>query len=112
MKKTREYYTDLVDLEYTNGRVLTRGEEDSVCKHGVPENVISTQEGLIAVEDIDAEEFLKKSNFLMIRRLMEISKELHTIKLCLLFLSILAGIAVAASTLSLILTAILSTTGA
>lgn len=43
---------------------------------------------------MNAEEFLKKSNFLLIQSLLKMSQELHTMKVCLLFLSILAGITV------------------
>lgn len=93
MKKTREYYKELLDLGYVKGQGLTleqiRQYRQGVLPPGVtPENIVQRDTADIYVPDIDAEEFMKKSNFLTIRNL-------RAIKRCLIFIVVLLAIGIA-----------------
>lgn len=92
MKKTREYYKELLDLGYVKGQELTpeqvRQYKQGMLPPGVtPENIVNwpTYERYTYCPDIDAEEFMKKSQLLTIRHL-------RTIKKCLVFIVVLIAI--------------------
>lgn len=92
MKKTREYYKELLDLGYVKGQELTpeqmRQYRQGILPPGVtPGNIVQwgTTDIYKYVPDIDGEEFMKKSQFLMIRHL-------RTIKNCLVFIVVLIAI--------------------
>ena len=95
MKRTREYYKGLLDLGYTKGKRLSKEEKQLFFRQremgAVPNNIVFGDDAsgeLFEVEDIDAEEFMKKSSFLMIRHL-------RAIKRCLIFIVVLFAIGIA-----------------
>lgn len=100
MKKTREYYKELLDLGYVEGQELTpeqvRQYEQGILPPGVrPENIVNwpTYEYYTYCPDIDSEEFMKKSQFITIRHL-------RTIKKCLVFIVVLIAINLGASVIA------------
>ena len=89
MKKTKEYYQELLDLDFVKGEKLTKAEEDhhrASLKAGisVDNNIVEYR---INDEDINAETLKEKFMFLTV-------KHLRTIKSCLLVLTVLALIGV------------------
>ena len=81
MKKTREYYKELLDLGYTKGRKLSKEEKQLFMKQqqsgSAPDNIVwasDTTDDLYEIEEPDGEEFMKKSQFLVIRHLRTIKK--------------------------------------
>ncbi len=100
MKKTREYYKELLDLGYVEGQELTpeqvRQYKQGILPPGVrPENIVNwpTYEYYTYCPDIDSEEFMKKSQFITIRHL-------RTIKKCLVFIVVLIAINLGASVIA------------
>lgn len=100
MKKTREYYKELLDLGYVEGQELTpeqvRQYKQGILPPGVrPENIVNwpTYEYYTYCSDIDSEEFMKKSQFITIRHL-------RTIKKCLVFIVVLIAINLGASVIA------------
>lgn len=100
MKKTREYYKELLDLGYVEGQELTseqmRQYRQGILPPGVrPENIVNwpTYEYYTYCPDIDSEEFMKKSQFITIRHL-------RTIKKCLVFIVVLIAINLGASVIA------------
>lgn len=96
MKKTKEYYQELLDLDFVKGEKLTKAEEDhhrASLKAGisVDNNIVeygtSGTYRRINDEDISAEALKEKFMFLTV-------KHLRTIKSCLLVLTVLALIGV------------------
>lgn len=92
MKKTREYYKELLDLGYVKGRKLSKEEKQLFMKQqqsgSSPDNIVwasDTTDDLYEIEEPDGEEFMKKSQLLMIRHL-------RTIKRCLVFIVVLIAI--------------------
>lgn len=95
MKKTRAYYKELLDLGYTKGKRLSKEEKQLFFRQqetgAASDNIVFGADAsgdLYEVEDIDAEEFMKKSNFLTIRNL-------RAIKRCLIFIVVLLAIGIA-----------------
>ncbi len=105
MKKTREYYKELLDLGYTKGRKLSKEEKKLFFKQqeigSVPANIVwvaDSTDDLYEVEEPDNEEFMKKSQFLMIRHL-------RTIKRCLIFIVVLIAVGLSVSAIAWLITA-------
>ena len=109
MKKTREYYEEyykeLLDLGYVEGQELTpeqvRQYRQGILPPGVrPENIVQwgTTDIYKYVPDIDGEEFMKKSQFLMIRHL-------RTIKRCLVFIVVLIAVGLSVSAIAWLIAA-------
>ena len=100
MKKTREYYKELLDLGYTKGRKLSKEEKKLFFRQqevgAAPDNIVWGAEStgdLYEVEEPDSEEFMKKSYLLTIRHL-------RTIKNCLIFIVALIGIGLSVSAIA------------
>ncbi len=91
MKKTKEYYKDLLFLGYTQGERLTKEEviqykSSLASNQPTPENIVyGLDERLYKVDDVDDEEFNRHSSLLLI-------KNLRTIKKCLIFLVVLIAV--------------------
>lgn len=105
MKKTREYYKELLDLGYTKGRKLSKEEKQLFIKQqesgSAPVNIVwasDTTDDLYEIEEPDGEEFMKKSQFLMIRHL-------RTIKRCLVFIVVLIAVGLSASAIAWLIAA-------
>lgn len=105
MKKTREYYKELLDLGYTKGRKLSKEEKQLFIKQqesgSAPVNIVwasDTTDDLYEIEEPDGEEFMKKSQFLMIRHL-------RTIKRCLVFIVVLIAVGLSVSAIAWLIAA-------
>ena len=91
MKKTKEYYKDLLFLGYDQGERLTKEEvmqyKNSLASNQpTPENIVyGLDQRLYKVEDVDDEEFTRHSSLLLI-------KNLCTIKKCLVGIVVLIAV--------------------
>lgn len=100
MKKTREYYKELLELGYVKGRKLSKEEKQLFMKQqqsgSAPDNIVwaaDATDDLYEIEEPDAEEFMKKSQLLTIRHL-------RTIKKCLVFIVVLIAIGLSVSAIA------------
>ncbi len=71
----------MLDLGYTKGRKLSKEEKQLFMKQqqsgSAPDNIVwasDTTDDLYEIEEPDGEEFMKKSQFLVIRHLRTIKK--------------------------------------